>query len=1319
MSKKLQQDNLLAILNSIQGQIIELNRNATLLSWQADGETLAVSDDGNYSVGVPDGGINGVQIADGSITADHIQANSISANHIQANTITANQISAHTITADQITAGTITANEISAHTITADEIAAGTITADQIATNTITAGQIAAGTITASQIAAGTITADKISTGTLTATQIAAGTITATQIAASTITSDKLNITGGLSSITSNMGSLTAGTITGGTIQTAATGSRVVMDSLGLRGYALNGITKVFEINAGSGVASFTGVAFLDPTSVIPAGSLSGMILAGSLPPIGGVNQFPNSSFEDVALSQFNITQNGGSGATLTSSTAQFRFGTRSILITVPSIPNSPYFGLAPASYMPCTPTEMSTASAYLKTTIGTRNAQVTIQWFNSSGGFISQTVAQGAVNSSTWTRLSVTEIAPSFAAKANVIVLFLATTAADGLYIDGAQFESGNVVTAYAPIPTEILPGTIGTTMLQDAAITDAKIAALAASKITGQLTDSQLAAIAASKLTGTLSDAQLAAIAASKITGQITTTQITNSAITTPKINTGAVTANEIAADTIVAGNIAANAITVSELAANSVTAAKIVANTITASQIAAATITATEIAAATITSAKIAVGTITAGNIAADTIVAGNIATDAITATELSAGSVTTAKMTANTINGDRITASTLDATKIIASSITATQIAAGAITANTIAAGAVTAQKLSIEWGGANMILDSGFGKTGLPDYFPVNSTPASVTGQQRQGSPNTTAGRFTTTASGDVYAVQVLNIVANKPYTLSAYFKAGSTSRSAICTIDWFDVGGSSLGQTNGNTITTVSSEYIRSVATGIAPATAVTARIYLIVYASVPGGISYFSDVQFEPGEIATAYARTVGEILPGEVGNTKLAPDSVTTDKILAATIIGTDIAASTITATNILANTITASKIAAGTITANEIAAGTITSTSLSATAIDGKTITGATIQTASGSVSRIVLNSTGLKQFVGSSGTPSVYLPADGSAAIFTGTVNAAGVIIQAATSASYLTDNMVTWKNSSGNVVLQMVASDYNSTTEHHISTKLLGGRNPANLVIDTETSTGTPVRMAFGHDPDSIYVGDPDPYTIGIHAKGAPFHADFIKVGSREFGRVPTVGVTIGAGYAFGIVVREVSSTGAYVAGAGTDYYAGGAGINYAPFTGSHTVKLIDDEYLPGMILASTGNVIRGESLSTTLPEVALATQETASATYGIYVNEMSRENIETLLNYYNPAPDERIAFVNGLGEGMVYVVDTKGEINNGDLITVSEIPGMGCRQDDDVFRNTTVAKATESSNFESQEASFMHDDQPVKIKLITCTYHCS
>ena len=58
------------------------------------------------------------------------------------------------------------------------------------------------------------------------------------------------------------------------------------------------------------------------------------------------------------------------------------------------------------------------------------------------------------------------------------------------------------------------------------------------------------------------------------------------------------------------------------------------------------------------------------------------------------------------------------------------------------------------------------------------------------------------------------------------------------------------------------------------------------------------------------------------------------------------------------------------------------------------------------------------------------------------------------------------------------------------------------------------------------------------------------------------------------------------------------------------------------------------------------------------------------------------------------AFINSLGEGAIWVVNTNGYLESGDYITTSNIVGYGQKQDDDVLHNFTVAKITMDCDFE-------------------------
>ena len=99
-------------------------------------------------------------------------------------------------------------------------------------------------------ITANTVTATQIAADTITATQIAADTITATELAAKSVTASEINVSQ-LSAIAADLGTVTAGTITGGTIQTASSGQRLVVGSTGLQAINSSGTTVVTIGNDG------------------------------------------------------------------------------------------------------------------------------------------------------------------------------------------------------------------------------------------------------------------------------------------------------------------------------------------------------------------------------------------------------------------------------------------------------------------------------------------------------------------------------------------------------------------------------------------------------------------------------------------------------------------------------------------------------------------------------------------------------------------------------------------------------------------------------------------------------------------------------------------------------------------------------------------------------------------------------------------------------------------------------------------------------------------------------------------------------------
>jgi hypothetical protein len=82
--------------------------------------------------------------------------------------------------------------------------------------------------------------------------------------------------------------------------------------------------------------------------------------------------------------------------------------------------------------------------------------------------------------------------------------------------------------------------------------------------------------------------------------------------------------------------------------------------------------------------------------------------------------------------------------------------------------------------------------------------------------------------------------------------------------------------------------------------------------------------------------------------------------------------------------------------------------------------------------------------------------------------------------------------------------------------------------------------------------------------------------------------------------------------------------------------------------------------------------------------------------------------------------VNSVGEGAIWVINSNGNIENGDYITSSDYLGYGEKQDDDLLHNYTVAKATMDCNFELDSPLYncFEIENGLRVAFIASTYHC-
>ncbi len=84
--------------------------------------------------------------------------------------------------------------------------------------------------------------------------------------------------------------------------------------------------------------------------------------------------------------------------------------------------------------------------------------------------------------------------------------------------------------------------------------------------------------------------------------------------------------------------------------------------------------------------------------------------------------------------------------------------------------------------------------------------------------------------------------------------------------------------------------------------------------------------------------------------------------------------------------------------------------------------------------------------------------------------------------------------------------------------------------------------------------------------------------------------------------------------------------------------------------------------------------------------------------------------------------INSVGEGGIWVVNSNGNIENGDYITSSDYLGYGEKQDTEFLCNYTVAKATIDCSFELDSPYYNClelEGTDYRIAFIAGTYHCA
>lgn len=200
----------------------------------------------------------------------------------------------------------------------------------------------------------------------------------------------------------------------------------------------------------------------------------------------------------------------------------------------------------------------------------------------------------------------------------------------------------------------------------------------------------------------------------------------------------------------------------------------------------------------------------------------------------------------------------------------------------------------------------------------------------------------------------------------------------------------------------------------------------------------------------------------------------------------------------------------------------------------------------------------------------------------------------------------------------------------------------------------------------------------------------------------------------TRGVSSVATYVNGIGVYGQGDTGVRANGSVHDFYAGGSGTNYAPFTGAHEGLLpINHPVIEVGDILCDEKLINIQNVSNAICEMSLSNEPNQKAVRGILVHRKQLDTsrvagLDNDVETHNLGLIYDLVSFNSLGEGAMNVCGEGGNIEPGDLIVSSSIPGKGMKQQDSTIRNNTVAEARHAVSF----------DSPEQVKQIAVIYRC-
>lgn len=394
---------------------------------------------------------------------------------------------------------------------------------------------------------------------------------------------------------------------------------------------------------------------------------------------------------------------------------------------------------------------------------------------------------------------------------------------------------------------------------------------------------------------------------------------------------------------------------------------------------------------------------------------------------------------------------------------------------------------------------------------------------------------------------------------------------------------------------------------------------------------------------------------------LTGTISTDQIAANAITTGKIQAGAITASQIATDAVNAGKIAAGSITSDKIVANAITVTKIATGAITADKIEANAITTGKISAGAIGTAQLAANAVTADNI------------------------------AASAITAAKIAAGAITSTKISVTD------LASISSSLGAITG---GTLKLGSAGAI-----TSAAPTPPPGYTAPAAPGASGVGS----RLYVDGSGYTFIDTLVTFGNT-FGTSATYRAGIGSPIVY-TYNTSTSTSGMGVksySNAGFAFYSEKGGVG--PFTGAHDGLVLKGSSMsPGDIVVDS-SILAKAGVSDAVSEIALSTTSNTPA-IGVYVNHSPLESVPAAMRDLSEAQFDVFkgthdhAVVNSVGEGQINVCGEGGNIQAGDLIVTSTVPGKGKKQSDDFVRSYTVARARESAVFTSGE-----------IKQIACIY---